>query len=109
MTDAITQQIESVLDILNRSLANNAADAIANCFLEDGYWRDLLAFTWNIKTLEGPAQISDMLQAQLQHINAYSFAITPNESATEEMGMATAWLTFETDEARGLWSYQTCR
>jgi len=101
LTDAITQQIESVLDILNRSLANNAADAIANCFLEDGYWRDLLAFTWNIKTLEGPAQISDMLQAQLQHINAYSFAITPNESATEEMGMATAWLTFETDEARG--------
>ncbi len=102
MTDVITQQINTVLQALNNSLANNEADAIANSFLEEGaYWRDLLAFTWNIKTLEGPDQIREMLQAQLQHINAHSFAIAPNESATEEMGMATAWLTFETDEARG--------
>ncbi len=102
MTDVITQQINTVLQTLNNSLANNDADTIANSFLEEGaYWRDLLAFTWNIKTLEDPDQIKDMLQAQLQHINAHSFAIAPNESAAEDMGMATAWLTFETDEAHG--------
>jgi len=101
LTDAITQQINNVLQSLNTALSKNDADAIVNCFLEDGYWRDLLSFTWNIKTLEGHAEISDMLQSQLQHINASAFSIAPNEQAIEEMGMVTAWLTFETDEARG--------
>lgn len=101
MSDAITQQVETALQTLNDSFAKNDSDTLANAFLNEGYWRDLLAFTWNIKTLEGPAQISDMLQSQLPHINAHSFTIDPSEPASEDMGMATAWLTFETDEAHG--------
>jgi putative flavoprotein involved in K+ transport len=101
LADNITEQINNVLSTLNDALTNNDADALVNCFLEDGYWRDLLAFTWNIKTLEGHDQINDMLQSQLQQINASAFHIDPKEQAVEEMGMATAWLTFETDVARG--------
>lgn len=101
MTDAITQQINTVLQALNKSLADNDVKTIAETFLEEGYWRDLLAFTWNIKTLEGPNQVRDMLQAQLPHINAHSFSLAPNEAASEENGLATAWLTFETDNAKG--------
>ncbi|MFL2841049.1 MAG: flavin-containing monooxygenase [Pseudohongiellaceae bacterium] len=101
MTNTITQQINNVLQTLNHALAKNNTNKIVNCFLEDGYWRDLLAFTWNIKTLEGHNEINDMLQSQLQHINASAFSITPKEPATEEMGMVTAWLIFETDEVIG--------
>ncbi len=101
MTEAISQQIEKVLDTLNEALVNKDSKTITDCFLETGYWRDLLAFTWNIKTLESHEEISDMLQTQLQHINASGFRIAPNETAIEEMGMATAWLRFETDAAQG--------
>ena len=100
MTDAISQQVNDVLQPLNDALAKKDTDAFASCFLDDGYWRDLLAFTWNIKTLESHADIKDMLESQLQHINASAFSIMPNEPATEENGLATAWLTFETDEVR---------
>ena len=36
-------------------------DAASDMFAEDGYWRDLVAFTWNIKTMEGRDQVRDML------------------------------------------------
>ena len=101
MTDAITQQVDNVLQVLNNALAKNDHTTIANCFLDDGYWRDLLAFTWNIKTLESHQEISEMLQAQLQHIKATSFSIAPNKPAGDENGLSAAWLTFETDEVRG--------
>jgi len=101
LTEAITQQVNNVLQTLNDALVKNDSKTIVNCFLEDGYWRDLLSFTWNIKTLEGHDQINDMLQSQLQHINASAFSIPPNEQAVEEMGMVTTWLNFETDEALG--------
>ncbi len=39
--------------------------AAADLFADDGYWRDLVAFTWNIKTVEGPAGVQDMLDATL--------------------------------------------
>jgi putative flavoprotein involved in K+ transport len=41
------------LETFADALARNDAEAAANCFHEDSYWRDLVAFTWNIKTLEG--------------------------------------------------------
>ena len=52
MTDVITQQVNDVLENLNQALVKKDPEAFASCFLDDGYWRDLLAFTWNIKTLE---------------------------------------------------------
>ena len=101
MSDAITQQIDKVLENLNQALTSKDHEAFANCFLDDGYWRDLLAFTWNIKTLESHDDIKDMLQSQSPHINASSFKIAPNEPAADENGLAAAWLTFETDAAHG--------
>ena len=43
---------------LERALIAQDGDAVADLFLETGYWRDLAAFTWNLKTCEGRAQIA---------------------------------------------------
>ncbi|MFP7366672.1 NAD(P)/FAD-dependent oxidoreductase [Corynebacterium callunae] len=43
--------------------ATSAASAVVQLFEEDGYWRDLLAFTWNLTTAEGAAQISEMISS----------------------------------------------
>src|SRR3546814_15255790 len=48
-----------------QALAAHDAAAVTNLFVDDCYWRDLLTFTWNIKTMEGRAAIRDMLDATL--------------------------------------------
>ena len=39
-------------------------------FGADSYWRDLVAFTWNICTQEGPDAIRAMLQTRLADLKA---------------------------------------
>ena len=45
----------------------DAAGAAA-LFTDDGYWRDLVSFTWNIVTLEGRPAIADMLKIGRAHV-----------------------------------------
>tara|TARA_R100001143_G_scaffold62909_1_gene67535 strand:- start:3046 stop:4863 length:1818 start_codon:yes stop_codon:yes gene_type:complete len=96
-----TEIINAVLHAVNAALEKKDVNALADCFHEVGYWRDLLAFTWNIKTLEDKAQISEMLQSQLQHITAGSFRLDPNDEANEENGLSAGWIVFDNDVAEG--------
>ena len=43
--------------MLFRSLANKDYHGIANLFLQDGYWRDHLALSWDLRTLKGGSDI----------------------------------------------------
>jgi len=44
------------------ALSNNKADEAANLFADHGQWRDLLAFTWHIQTMDGREKIQRALQ-----------------------------------------------
>ncbi|AGT08087.1 NAD(P)/FAD-dependent oxidoreductase [Paracoccus aminophilus] len=87
---------------LNDALVAQDADATATLFLDTGYWRDLAAFTWNLKTMEGPAQVRDMARAQLSHIKPVSIALDPRESVTSAGGVTEGWLVLETETGRGV-------
>jgi ketosteroid isomerase-like protein len=50
--------------------------AAAALFLADCYWRDLIAFTWNIRTFEGRAAITEMLGETLPGVQPASWRIT---------------------------------
>ena len=78
---------------------SDPAEASA-CFAETCFWRDLIAFTWNIKTLDGRAAIRAMLEAQLGAVRPRHFTLA--EAATEADGVTDAWIAFETEHARGL-------
>ncbi len=80
--------------------AGDIESAVAQ-FADICFWRDLVSFTWNIKTLESRDAIRDMLQSQLAAVKPTSWALAPNEIVTEEGGVTTAWFTFETAVARG--------
>ena len=54
--------LEAVLGRLNDALERGDPEAAAALFQADSYWRDLVAFTWNIRTLEGPEEIRAMLR-----------------------------------------------
>jgi len=94
-----TEQATRWLDDFGRALARGDIDATLALFDADCYWRDLVAFTWNIRTQEGPAAIRAMLQARLADTKPSNFAI--EGEATEADGITDAWLTFETGVARG--------
>ncbi|AGF73139.1 flavin-containing monooxygenase [Corynebacterium halotolerans] len=42
--------------------ADSVAEAVGNLFETEGYWRDLLAFTWNLTTAEGVDDIREMIR-----------------------------------------------
>ena len=87
---------------LNDALVAQDADATAALFLDNGFWRDLAAFTWNLKTMEGPAQVRDMAKAQLAHIKPVSIALDAKESVTSGNGVTEGWLVLETETGRGI-------
>ena len=68
-------------------------------FEPDANWRDLVAFTWNIRTQEGSDAIGTMLRARLGDVKPTAFAI--EGEPTEAGGVIDAWFTFETAVARG--------
>jgi putative flavoprotein involved in K+ transport len=75
------------------------AEKAAGMFATDCFWRDLVSFTWNIKTVEGRDGVAEMLRACLDHIDPSGFRTT--EPPAEADGVAEAWIEFETATGRG--------
>ncbi len=96
-----TDRVQSVLDELGAALAKGDVEAATELFAETCYWRDLVAFTWNIRTVEGRAGVADMLHSQLGSAAPSNWAIQEGEAPVEEDGVTTAWITFETAQGRG--------
>jgi putative flavoprotein involved in K+ transport len=94
-------QVNSVLSRLDEALAAGDIDAAVALFQDDCYWRDLVTFTWNIRTMEGKDAIRDMLKTQLQSVKPSAWALAQGEDATEDEGVVSGWIVFETGVARG--------
>jgi Pyridine nucleotide-disulphide oxidoreductase len=100
MTDVTpTARAAAWLSCLGDALAAPDIGAAVALFGSECYWRDLLTFTWNIKTMEGHEAIIRMLEATLAATAASAWTIV--EDATETDGVVEAWFTFETGVARG--------
>jgi len=90
-----------VLDWLARfetALASPARVDWGQLFGDECYWRDLLAFTWNIVTLEGRDAIAAMVREQAGPIGGTGFA--PDDPALPMTDETQGWFTFETATAR---------
>jgi putative flavoprotein involved in K+ transport len=76
-----------------------AAGEVTALFTTDCHWRDLVAFTWNLKTVEGREQVADLVAARAADTAATGFRTL--EPAAEDGGVTTAWIGFETAVGRG--------
>jgi putative flavoprotein involved in K+ transport len=94
-------QVTSFLHDFGNALETGEIERATEMFQEDCYWRDLVTFTWNIKTMEGRDQIADMLRHQLATVKPSNWRIAEGEVAAEDGGVTTAWISFETELARG--------
>ena len=63
------------LESFEAALSARDAAAAAGLFLDDGLWRDVLAFTWNIQTMAGRPAIEATLRETLSRAQARNFHI----------------------------------
>lgn len=88
------------IEKLNSALVAGDAAGAAALFGEECFWRDLIALTWNIRTVEGRDAIATMLKATIPAVHPFNFKIS--EEAREFQDFVETWFTFETAQARGV-------
>ncbi|MBT9290354.1 NAD(P)/FAD-dependent oxidoreductase [Prosthecodimorpha staleyi] len=94
-------RVEAFLGRLDAALQAGDIDAAVDLFGTECYWRDLVAFTWNIKTVEGRDQVRDLLTQTLATTKPRGWRIAEETEASEGGGILEAWISFETEVARG--------
>jgi putative flavoprotein involved in K+ transport len=100
MTSAPTRRVIGWLQALERSLAGRDVPAALALFSDkECFWRDMVSFTWNIKTMEGKDQIAAFLKATLALTQPRNFQI--EGEAREADGVTEARFTFETQATLG--------
>jgi len=96
---AVRQRVDDWLAAFESALRARDIPAAAALFATDCFWRDLVAFTWNITTVEGRDGVSELLTATLDTADPSGFAVT--EEPAEAGGVIEAWIRFETATGRG--------
>ncbi|WP_139984197.1 flavin-containing monooxygenase [Nocardioides litoris] len=87
------------LTSLEAAFTAGDARAAADHFARTSYWRDLIAFTWNLTTVEHPDGIATMLDDVLERVAPRGLVLA--EPAEEADGVTTAWFDLETAVGRG--------
>ncbi|MBL8569309.1 MAG: NAD(P)/FAD-dependent oxidoreductase [Phreatobacter sp.] len=87
------------LSAFSELLSRDDPARAAELFLDECYWRDFVAFTWNIATLEGRAAIAAMLASRGRDTRASAWTLD-GEPRTSDAGVEF-WFTFETKVGRG--------
>ena len=85
----------------DNALTAGDLDTAAGLFGADSYWRDLIAFSWNIVTVEGPAGVRDMLGETLERVRPHGFAVADEfGEPADDGGVVDSWIEFETSIGR---------
>ncbi|MED5816613.1 NAD(P)/FAD-dependent oxidoreductase [Mycolicibacterium sp. 050232] len=97
------ERVDAWLADFESALAERDIERVVGKFATDSFWRDLVAFTWNLKTLEGHDGIADMLTVRLHDTDPSGFRTseTPTEEFAGEHVVTSAFIEFETAAGRG--------
>ncbi|MEO3935434.1 NAD(P)/FAD-dependent oxidoreductase [Dermatophilaceae bacterium Soc4.6] len=98
-TPSAPERAQAWLTAFEAALVARDVDRAAGMFAQSSFWRDLVSFTWNIATVEGPDGVRDLLTETLERTDPSH--LTTSEPASEDGGVVTAWVTFETATGRG--------
>ncbi len=92
-------QVSAWLAALDAALRRSDASAAAALFHAASFWRDLVAFTWNITTAEGNAAVREMIARAVIPAKPSSWRLEGEGSEVE--GAIEGWIRFETPVAQG--------
>ena len=102
---SLTVVAEEWLARFERALGE-ARSGLRDLFHPDSHWRDVLALTWHIRTVDGVDAVAGELAAQAARAQAAGFRIDPARTAPRKVTRAgteaiEAIFRFETAEGRG--------
>ena len=92
-------RVDAWLASFEAALRARDIEKAAELFAPTCFWRDLVAFSWNLTTVENRDGVVDLLRATLDRTDPHGFATS--EPPDEADGVTTAWITFETAVGRG--------
>lgn len=100
------QVFSAWLKEFDMALASGQGSRLADCFLDDGYWKDFLAITWSFRTFSGRDAISSDVAPQIVRSGVHSLRIAPNRSAPKfcrrsGRSVLEGFFDFETDIGNG--------
>src|SRR6185312_7834460 len=104
-TDDVSVSAENWLIQFEAALTGSDGGALKALFLADSYWRDVLALSWNLQTLNG-ATIHKELPTLARRMAPKNFRIDPERAAPRRVMRAgtssiETIFTFETKIGRG--------
>src|SRR5262249_47639347 len=105
-TDSLTTITESWLARFEKALAMPRRARLKPLFHADSHWRDVLALTWQIKTVDGPDAILHELPTHAARVRPTGFKLDPRRTAPRNVRRAgtdtiEAIFSFETAQGRG--------
>jgi hypothetical protein len=105
-TEPTATTAQNWLSQFEQALAGPDDVVLKALFHPDSYWRDLLAFTWRIRAVNGANAILRELKAHIGGARPAEFRIDPRRAAPRHVTRAgaeaiEAIFTFETAEGRG--------
>jgi cation diffusion facilitator CzcD-associated flavoprotein CzcO len=105
-THGISVAVDNWLARFEDALANGNDGLLKTLFHPDSFWRDVLALSWNIQTINGAAAILKELGALAERAEPTGFAIDPGRRAPRKAVRAgceaiEAIFKFETRVGRG--------
>ena len=83
------------LQAFSEFLKTKNTPELEGLFHQRCYWRDLLSFTWNIKTSEGLKQVQNTLMSSHSYIFAKSIKLIDVSDEKDEK--INSWFSFETN------------
>ncbi len=105
-TDDVSIATENWLTQFESALATSDDSLLKTLFHPESYWRDVLALSWNIQTINGAEAILGELKADAGRTRPAGFAIDPDRAAPRRVKRAgtsaiEAIFKFETAQGRG--------
>ena len=105
-TDSVATTVDRWLAQFERALAERDDVLLATLFHADSHWRDVLALTWDIRTVSGLDAIVKALRAHVGRARPAGFRTAPQRTAPRQVTRAgtsaiEAIFQFETADGRG--------
>ncbi|KAF8721145.1 hypothetical protein AX14_010621, partial [Amanita brunnescens Koide BX004] len=83
------------------AIESNTPERLQSLFVEDSWWRDMLALTWDFRTFRGLSTITTFLRDRIGITRPKAFKLRPEHVSLERPGEDLAWIRvvfdFETE------------
>jgi hypothetical protein len=93
------------LNALSDAIESNSPDDAAGLFVEDCWWRDMLALTWDFRTFHGAPEIKTFLHDRIEAVHPKAFKLRQDflelQRPYEDLVWIRAFFDFETDTGIG--------